>query len=360
MKTLSLKLLTFLATVWFVGLMVTACSEDDTTPPVDTTALSDAITAAEELLSTTSEGVAEGNYLKGSKAPLEAAITAAKAVLDDETATQATVTNAVASLTAAVAAYEDNKVVPIDPDNLAAQWTFDEISSAAVGSVVKDYSGNGNNGTIKAGHAEFGAGTPALTADRYGNAGKALLFDKGGNVEIPYNTQLNSASISISVWVKLQEVRNNRFIGLQSWIGYKFEVESGNKPFATIGHSDGAYDRDTELPINQNEWYHLVMTFKAGEMVFYINGEKVKTWDNTPNAARSIADKPYNLVLGCDFPTDKYAADGDNFDTMGHPNYRVIPAAWGGYLHGALDEVRIYKTALTAAQVTSIYDLEKP
>jgi hypothetical protein len=45
---------------------------------------------------------------------------------------------------------------------------------------------------------------------------------------------------------------------------------------------------------------------------------------------------------------------------VGDPLYHVIPAAWGGYLHGSLDEVRIYKVALTATQVTSIYDLEKP
>jgi hypothetical protein len=160
--------------------------------------------------------------------------------------------------------------------------------------------------------------------------------------------------MSFVAWVKLDEVRNNRFIGLHSWIGYKFEVQDGNRPFLSMGHSGGTYDRDAAVAIGQGAWYHLAATYTAGKMVFYVNGIMVKTWEDTPNAA-AVLPTPYNLVLGCDFPTDKYASVTTNFDT----DHR-IPAEWGGYLHGSLDEVRIYKTALTAAQVTSIYDLEKP
>jgi len=330
-----------------------SCSEDNPAT-VNKDDLNATITEATDLLGTTIEGVAAGNYERGSQAELQNAIDIAQVIADLPESTQATVTGATANLEAAIAVYQGKIIVAIDPTNLVGQWTFDEISSATAGTVVKDYSGNGRDGSIKVGHAFFGAGAAVLATDRYGNAGKALLLDKGANVEIPYNTALNQPAMSFSVWVKLAEVRNNRFIGLYSWIGYKFEVQDGNRPFLSIGHSGGTYDHDAAVAIGQGAWYHLVATHTAGKMKFYINGIMVKEWVDTPNAAAVIS-PTYNLVLGCDFPTDKYAATATNFD-----NDHIIPAEWGGYLHGYLDEVRIYKTALTDSQVTSIYDLEKP
>ena len=63
----------------------------------------------------------------------------------------------------------------------------------------------------------------------------------------------------------------------------------------------------------------------------------------------------HNLVIGQDFPPDQYAATDANFETD-----QKIPLAWGGYFHGALDEVRMYKTVLSDTQIQSIYDREKP
>lgn len=363
MKTKTVKFILTCGALLFALLVVDSCSEDEATV-VDKAALELSITTANGLLTTTIEGVGTGNYQRGSRTPLVEAVAIAQVIADLPEASQSTVTGAKANLDNAIDNYEAAIIVPIDPANLVGQWTFDELTAATAGTVVKDYSGNARNGAIKVGHVYFGSGTATIATDRYGVAGKALLLDKGANVEIPYNTALNAASVSITAWVKLSEVRNNRFVGLHSWIGYKFEVQDGNRPFATIGHSGGSYDRDATVAIGQDAWYHLAMTFTAGTMKFYINGVLVPggTWDNVPNPAASIAGTPYNLVLGCDFPTDKYSSDanGTNFDTIGHADYHVIPAAWGGYLHGYLDEVRIYKSALTAGQVTSIYDLEKP
>ena len=359
MKT-TIKFLLMATTLLCAG-MFASCSDDDAKAVVKTE-LQAAVDVANDLLATTSEGVAAGNYLRGSQAPLRTAVDAAQAVLDDPKVKQAAVTNATVQLGAALEVYASKQVVPIDPTNLVGHWTFDELTTAAVGTSVKDYSGNNRNGTIKAGHSSLGGIVPVLAADRYGVAGKALALDKGANVEIPYNTALNPATITISAWVKLAETRNNRFVGLHSWVGYKFEIQDGNRLFGTIGHSGGSYDRDITQVLNQNEWYHVAVTYVAGAMKFYVNGVEAKAWSDTPNPAVSISGKPYNLVLGQDFPTDKYSMDatGANFDNPSHADYKVIPLAWGGYLHGSLDEVRIYKVALTAAQIAAIYEVEKP
>lgn len=364
MKTKNLKMFITSGVLLF-ALLIASCTKDNPVAVVDKASLKGSITAANLLLTTTFEGAGTDNYVRGSKLPLSQAVSIAQVIADLPEASQATVTGSKASLDNAVTAYGTQKIVPIDPTNLVGQWTFDQITSTAAGTVVKDYSGNGRDGAIKVGNANLlpaGGGIAALGTDRYGVAGKALLLDKGANVEIPYNTAFNQPSLSISVWVRLSEVRNNRFIGLQSWLGYKFEVQDGNRPFATIGHSGGSYDREVHAAIGQNVWYNLVMTYTAGSMKFYINGILAETHTDTPNPAASISGKPYNLVLGCDFPSDKYSSDpnGTNFDTVGNADFHVIPAAWGGYLHGYLDEVRIYKSVLSATQVTSIYDLEKP
>jgi hypothetical protein len=306
-------------------------------------------------------------------------------VADDKTTTQAQETSATAQLTAAVAVFQAAAVTPIDPTNLVGQWTFDELTTAAAGTAVKDYSGNNFNGAITAGHPYFST-TPALpwsgytvttnlptqTADRYGDAGKALHFTAGANVEIPYNTALNPQQISISLWAKADSLpgdpnkywANNYMISMNRWNGYKFQIQDTPRAFFTahasgvnsppLGNSSDStyYDRDMNVgkisPLTK--WYHYVVTFGGGHEIFYINGTLVYDWSNVPGTIVNLAAKPVNLVIGQDLPTAKYSTSSSS------PYY----VNYGAYFIGAIDEVRIYKTVLSASQVTSIYNLEKP
>ena len=59
---------------------------------------------------------------------------------------------------------------------------------------------------------------------------------------------------------------------------------------------------------------------------------------------------PLNLVFGQDLPSTGYSL------SEADPNY----LNWGGFYIGTMDEVRMYKSVLTASQVTSIYEVEKP
>ncbi|MBS1952528.1 MAG: hypothetical protein OJF59_002897 [Cytophagales bacterium] len=374
-------LLAFVLAAWFVS----SCSKSDTPAPVDFSALNTAITSAQNLLSTTTEGTASGQYTRGSQAILQAAVTAAQAVASNKQSTQAQVTAAVAQLTAAVATYQAAAVVPIDPTNLVGQWTFDELTTAAVGTSVKDYSGNNFNGTIKAGHSYFSttaglpwsgytvtSNVPTQTADRYGNANKALHFTAGANVEVPYNSLLNPSQISISVWVKADSLvgdpnkywANNYIVSMNRWSGWKFQIQDTPRPFFTV-HASGFnnpplgtsadttyYDRDMNVGklVPLNKWYHLVVTFGGGHEIFYINGIQIYDWNNVPGTIVNLSSKPVNLTIGQDLPTSVYSTNSNS------PYY----VNWGGYFIGAIDDLRIYKTAISAAEVTSIYNLEKP
>ncbi|MFC6877216.1 LamG domain-containing protein [Flavobacterium myungsuense] len=337
---------------------VQSCSNSDDDPAVviNKTSLEAAIATATATWTAAVEGSAKDQYVIGSKAQLQTSLDLAKAVSANASSTQVQVDNAVIALNQALATFATKKIVPIDAANLLGQWTFDE----GTGSTAKDYSGNNYNGTF--GSAVAGLGGPAAgvtgtalptwTTDRYGNANKALAFDKGAKITIPYTSALNPQKMSISVWINVAEKKDgNRFMGLHSWNGFKFEIQGGNLPFFTGNTADGTYDRDNAgTAVDLNKWYNLAVTFGDGKTTFYINGVSVKAWDNTPGTLKAVIG--HDLVFGVD--SSKYAATPANYDAD-----KIIPAEWGGFFHGSLDDIRIYKSVLTDSQVKSIYDAEK-
>jgi hypothetical protein len=373
MKTKQVKVLVGLFLVVLTAWALNSCSKSDTAPP-DKTSLKAAIASAQNLLTTTVEGTAAGQYIRGSQATLQASLTAAQAVVDNTASTKDQITAATAQLAAAVTAYQAAAIVPIDPTNLVGQWTFNEITAAAVGATVKDYSGNSHDGTIKKGNDYWGAipppgaagsgGVPALAADRYGDAGKALHFDHGANVEIPYTTALNPPAMTLSLWAKPDVnspiVNNQYFIAMNRWNGYKFNFQDTPRAFFTATYDDPSVpvtnhcclDRDQNVgTAPQGAWHHYVVTFGPGHEIFYIDGVLVYDWTNIPTQAKiSQLQSPVNLVFGQDLPSTGYSTNSSD------PNY----LNWGGYYIGTLDEVRLYKSVLSATQVTSIYNQEKP
>lgn len=321
----------------FSLVMLASCGDDDPVKPADVTALNAKIVEAENLIATTEEGIAEGQYSYGSQAVLQTAIDNAKLVAADETATQTDVDNTVVALQAAMDEYLGKVIIGIDPDNLVAQWLFDE----GEGSTVTDVSGNAFEGTFMTGHADQGTGVPAWTTDRYGNANGAIEFTNGAWIEVPYNAALNPTEITISVWVKANVVKaGNKILGLNKWEGYKFQLQDTPKAFFTAATEEGPiYDADTDPVLEIDAWYHLAVSFGGGNMTFYVDGEKQAQYTDKTGTLRTVPGE-INFSIGRELAD---AADvSDNF------------------FDGAIDEIRIYKTVLSDNQVKSIYDVEKP
>jgi len=333
-----------------LGLLVSACSKNDSTPPVVKTSLQVALDSANLYFSTTAEGTKPGEYVVGTRTSLKGVIDAATVVLNSSTSTQADITNAAAQVQAAINTYKGNYIKEIAAANLIGYWKFNGNTN--------DSSGNGNNGIAKAGHAYYGAGSLTLTADRFSRAGMAYHFDLGANVEIPYVAALNPQQMSISLWsrkssvVRALNADTYTLFAMNRWNGYKLQYQSANKIFFTmkgvVGTDTAFYDRDDVTAVLDNDvWYHVIVTFKAGEMNFYINGDLVKSWTDTPNSPITLA-SPVNITIGQDLPTDKYlTVDGD------------FQVAWGGFFTGDIDDVMFYNVVLTAPQVQSIYTNQK-
>ncbi len=398
MKTKTVKVFLSVLMVMLIAWAFSSCSKSDAVPtPTNYLTLDQAIVAAQTLLSTTSEGIVPGSYQKGSQATLQAAITTAQAVLTAGLTTGATLTQtqeaaATAQLTVAITNYQAAVIVAIT--GLVGQWTFDELTSASVGTTVKDYSGSNNNGTLMAGHAYWSTSdgftsacgfappasypadpvnVPTITTDRYGKQ-HALHFLAGANVDIPYSTSLNPQSITVTLWAKedsliqtgtYQWINNQYMIAMSRWNGWKFNMQNSPRAFFTANLTNsgktGSDDRDDNVTLNgiTQNWIHYAATFTNGTMVLYVNGVSTVTWSTANdigtmtllNGAAGTATAPQDLVIGQDLPTAAYTT-GNTSD----PNY----LNYGGFYTGALDDIRVYSTALTAAQVLSIYNLEKP
>ncbi len=344
---------TTLLWTFLLGVAFTSCKKSSTPPPppADKTSLQAAVTTA-TALNLTVEGTKPGEYEVGSKAALTTALAASSAVLADNSATQAAVNNATQQLLAAIAAYQGHFIKEIAAANLIGYWKMNGNAN--------DSSGNGNNGVLTAGHVYYGAGTPSLTADRFGRAGMAYHFDQGGNIDVPYKASLNPQQMSISLWAKWSSTGRTintdtyTMIAMNRWNGYKFQLQSGHLPFYTVKVLRGVgdttiYDRDDAgIALAEDTWVHVVVTFTSGVENFYINGDLVKTWDAaSPNPVPGNAltlGTPIDFIIGQDLPTSKYlTVDGD------------FQVAWGGFWTGDLDDVMFYNIALDGPQVKSIF-----
>lgn len=339
-KIFSWAILALILPIFIVG-----CSDDDDdVVPLDYTALTTAIDAAQVIYDNAVEGTEPLQYEVGSKEVLLTAINTASSLVGVTTLTQEDIDNAIVNLETAVETFESKMITDIAPEALVGHWLFNGDAN--------DVTGNGNNGTAMTGYDFWGAGVPALAADRFGNENHCYYLDKGANIEVPYSTALNPSSMTISFWIKMEEQDNNDYmVSMNRWNGYKVNLQTENYLFYTVkadeNGEDAYYDRDSNpTAITADVWTHVAVSFTPGEMKFYVNGEMVKNWDNTPGTPVS-ADN-INLTFGSDLPNSVYSND----DTS--PYY----VNWGGFYKGAMDDVRFYNVALTDTQVMSIYNFE--
>jgi hypothetical protein len=354
-----------------LALLVSSCSKKSSPfVPPSTTALSAAIDSAQWYLANTKEGTQPGEYTKGSQATLTTALTSAQGVLTAAatTGTTAEVTAATANLNAAIAAYEGGKIIAIASTSIVAYWKFNGNAN--------DASGNGHTGTLEACPPAVSGvglittagvtpgGVPNLVNDRFGNANSAYHFSNGGNIDVPYSPAFNPAAITISLWCRqdtagrIDGAANCYLISLSRWNGWKFQTQP-SRPFFTyqldtsaVGTTYFNQDAGVGMTIGTTTgagpWNHIVVTYDGvGTESFYINGTLTKTW-TTPNVRGAMMpiSPTYDLAIGTDLTNNAYSYDPKA------PNY----ISYGGYWTGDMDDVTIYNIALTAAQVTQVYN----
>jgi uncharacterized protein YjdB len=213
-------------------------------------------------------------------------------------------------------------------------WTFRTASpvdapsaafafSEGTGDVTADYSGNGNAGLL--------VGTPAWTAA--GRSGAALTLDgvvagyneeQGVLVRMSETLSLTGA-FTVEAWIKPTGAAAH-ILGQSGSYGLDIGEELGNLRF--WGFFDGVFAIvEAPVPVALNAWTHVAVVYdeaaSAPRLKLYVDGALVST---NADAAGPLTPSSTPLWLG------------------------GMPGSWRE-LPGTLDEVRIYRTALSAAQI---------
>ncbi len=210
--------------------------------------------------------------------------------------------------------------------NLVAHYPFNGNA--------KDESGNANHGTVN------GA---TLTTDRFGNANSAYEFDGINNyIQVANSTSLNvfNSDLTVSMWIYNDNPLLTDFTykgiskgGWNTGAGYELLYSNfwndGTLHFTTGSGGNNVYAFNTY----NNQWIMLTGTYENATTTkkIFINGiEQTIIIQQVDNLKSSLND----LFIGRRDPANNYS----------------------GFVKGKMDEVRIYNKALSASEITSLYN----
>ena len=224
-----------------------------------------------------------------------------------------------------------NAQVPsyVPTNGLVGYWPFNGNAN--------DESGNGNNGVVN------GA---TLATDRMGNIDSAYNFDGIFDyISINNSPSLNiiGTQITLSFWLYSNSDANDANYkgiskgGYDVGSGYEFLYRNSfNNDNGVISITGGTGIQACNLAYNMNDvfgqWTHLAVTLNNGTAKFYVNG--VYQFSNNVNQISEFVSNSSNLFFGKRNPSNSYA----------------------GFLQGKMDDIGIWNRALTAQEITAMYN----
>lgn len=214
----------------------------------------------------------------------------------------------------------------LPPSNLGlvGYWTMDEGN----GSLTKDLSGNGNNGTL--------ISSPTWVSGKLGNA---LNFSGANYVEASTSNTLSISGnqITVSVWVK-PTAGDYRAILSKGYSssdgGYAIRMTRDSEPtkaFFQVYNAAGTIgSAGTYSNIKNGVWSHLIGTYDGSQVCFYVNG---------------VLDGSCGSLTG-------------NIKTNSLPVRLGKLATSGGtteFYVGSIDDARVYNRAISASEIKQLY-----
>jgi len=170
-------------------------------------------------------------------------------------------------------------------------------------------------------------GTPTDITYQGGAFDQAAVFNGSSSYIDTNGNPLKTGAFSVSFWTKLNAYGTSpAFVSTANNSGSQgFEIRqnsSNNKLDFYFGAGSVFTDSNSALPLN--EWMHIACTYDSTTLKIYINGVQ-----QTSTATGTLASVNNNIYIGKAY------------------NY-------SRYINGSIDQVRIFNTALTQAQVTTL------
>ena len=203
--------------------------------------------------------------------------------------------------------------------SLVAAYNCNESS----GSVLHDVTANHLDGTLS-----------NQTWTTSGKFGGALTFGSSGYVTVPDSPALELTSgMTLEAWVYPTKVKKSSYASVlmkerPGELAYSLYAQSAtnNPEFDYSSGTGSAVEHNLAggRQVAVNAWTHLAATYDGATMRLYINGSPIASRADAVAAAPSTG----ALRIGGD-------------------------SVWGEYFTGRIDEIRIYKRALSASEITA-------
>ena len=169
----------------------------------------------------------------------------------------------------------------------------------------------------------------SFVPDRNGIANSAFNINMTGSSATILNLPYGAATRSVSLWVKLNTVRGFNFLYNYGQINTGFDgAYLSNNSAAVIYFASSGGNHNLTTSVNNSDWVHYVFTFDGLQSKIYKNGILL----GTSSVTRNTINQNNIFRLGL---SESGAANNFN---------------------GALDELKIYDTVLTQAQITQLYN----
>jgi hypothetical protein len=214
-----------------------------------------------------------------------------------------------------------NEAIAITANQLQTNLAFDDGSGAG----AADSSGNAHTGTLVNG-ATWATGQKGMAAS---------LNGRDGYVSLPPDLVADVSDFTIAAWVYWNAARNSERVfafgsNVDHYMMLTARSTTGVARFAmTVNGVSGeqAINSTTALPTGQ--WVHVAVTLSGSVATLYVNGRVVGT-----NTAMLFA--PFRL-----------GSTGQNW--IGRSQFSADP-----YFNGLVDQFRVYRGALGAAEITAL------
>jgi type II secretory pathway pseudopilin PulG len=217
-----------------------------------------------------------------------------------------------------------------DPD-LMGYWSFEE----GTGTAQYDYSGNRNIGTWQGTQAGtngyYSVGKIGSWSGWFNGTDNSITIPNASSTVIP-----SSGAFSITAWINLRVTPTVKYetILMQDVaggsLGFRFGLDDYDQPTFWSTEDGGSLQvgyQNTNIHVSTNTWNFIAASYTGSGATLYYNGVAIDTQAGTiPSSAQTV----------------------------------TIGAGLGqGRWQGGIDDVRIYKRALSSAEVAAMYSSGK-